>query len=86
MDTIDKSLERLQEIQNIMDFEINFMKDPDEKAWSRENVESIGTAIDTMRKYQQIEQIYLKWNHNHNISTSDAWVELIGVLENGNNN
>lgn len=51
-----------------------------------EHKEFIETAIDTMQKYQKIEEIYLKWNRNYDISTSDAWVELIGVLENGNNN
>lgn len=36
-----------------------------------------------LEKYQKIEQIYLKWNRNYDISTSDAWTELIGVLEDG---
>lgn len=41
------------------------------------------TAIDTMRKYQKIQEIYLKWNRNYDIQTSSAWIEVIEVLENG---
>lgn len=36
-----------------------------------------------LEELQKIEQIYLKWNRNYDISTSDAWTELIGVLEDG---
>ena len=42
------------------------------------------TAIDTMRKYQKIEQIISEWN-NHCISTQVAISEIANeVIEDGN--
>lgn len=56
--TIDASLNKLQEMYNIMEYEIGLIKEPDEKAWNREFINSLETAIDTMCKYQQLQADY----------------------------
>lgn len=48
--------------------------------------DSIDVAIDIMHKYQKIQEIYLKWNRNYDVPTSDAWTEIIGVIEDGKDN
>lgn len=43
--------------------------------------EALGVAIETMQKYQEIQEIYQKWNRNYGIQTSSAWIEVIEALE-----
>lgn len=43
-------------------------------------------AIETMRKYQQIEQIYQKWIEVNDFSYNQAMSQIGVVLEGGNNN
>ena len=42
------------------------------------------TAIDTMHKYQQIEQIYQEWNEVNDFSYNQAMRKIGEVLEDGN--
>lgn len=41
-------------------------------------------AIDTIRKYQKIEQIYQKWNEVNDFSYNQAMQKIGEVIENGN--
>jgi hypothetical protein len=41
-------------------------------------------AIDTMHKYQKIEQIYQKWNEVNDFSYNQAMQKIGEVLEDGN--
>jgi hypothetical protein len=41
-------------------------------------------AIDTMNKYQKIEQIYQKWNEVNDFSYNQAMQKISEVLEDGN--
>ena len=50
----------------------------------RQHNDILEMTIDTMRRYQKIQEIYLEWNRNYDKSTSDAWSNVIGVLEDGN--
>lgn len=46
-----------------------------------EHKEFIETAIETMRKYQQIEQIVKAWN---DMNSFDSMVQISEVVEDGN--
>jgi hypothetical protein len=41
-------------------------------------------AIETMNKYQKIEQIYQKWNEVNDFSYNQAMQKISEVLEDGN--
>lgn len=43
-------------------------------------------AIDTMRKFQKIKQIYQKWNEANDFSYNQAMQKIGEVLEDGNDN
>ena len=45
---------------------------------------SISTAIDTMRKYQMIEEIYKNWCYPTYFNATDAMNKLGEVLKDGN--
>ena len=45
--------------------------------------ESIDVAIETMRKYQTIKQIYQKWNDVNDFSYNQAMREIGEVIEDG---
>lgn len=42
-------------------------------------------AIETMRKYQQIEQIYQQWNEVNDFSYNQAMQKIGEVVEDGKN-
>lgn len=42
-------------------------------------------AIEIMRKYQKIEQIYKEWFSDAGRTSADAYVRIGEVLKNGNN-
>ena len=42
-------------------------------------------AIETMQKYQQIEQIYQQWNEVNDFSYNQAMQKIGEVVEDGNN-
>ena len=46
--------------------------------------ETLDVAIETMRKYQQIEQIYREWFSNTGRTSADAYERIGEVLKNGN--
>lgn len=46
--------------------------------------ESMMLAIDTMRKYQKIAQIYQKWNEVNDFSYNQAMSQIGEVLEDEN--
>ena len=47
--------------------------------------ETINFAVDTMRKYQQIVQIYQKWNEVNDFSYNQAMQKIGEVVEDGRN-
>lgn len=51
---------------------------------SRLTVDACEGAIDTMRKYQQIVQIYQKWNDVNDFSYNQAMQKIGEVVEDGN--
>lgn len=68
--SIDDAIKR---INNIMFTKFTTVKDED----------AFFTAIDTMRKYQEIEQIYQKWNEVNDFSYNQAMQKIGEVLEDG---
>ena len=49
-----------------------------------EHKEFIETAIDIMRKYQQIKQIYKEWFSDKGHTSADAYVRIGEEVEDGN--
>lgn len=49
----------------------------------KQHEESKKVAIDTMRKYQQKEQIYQKWNEVNDFSYNQAMQQIGEVVEDG---
>ena len=78
--TIDEAIEYNENLKTYM--EINDKQGTHK--FLEENHIALNMAIETMRKYQKIQEIYLKWNRNYDIQTSSAWTEVIEVLEDGN--
>ena len=52
---------------------------------SPRHYETLDVAIETMRKYQQIEEIYKYWCYSTYSNATDAMNKLGGVLKGGNN-
>lgn len=48
--------------------------------------EAVQIAINTMRKYQKIEQIYREWFSDTGRTSADAYVRIGEVLKDGNDN
>ena len=75
-------------IHNLSMYDVNEYGNAELHTWYKgieeDMEESFKVAIETMRKYQKIQEIYLKWIRNYDITTSSAWTEVIEVLENGN--
>ncbi len=84
--TIDVSLNKLQEMYSIMEYEIGLIKEPDEKAWNREFINSLETAIATMRKYQKIEEVIKETDDLSTIRCSISFSRIREVVEDGNDN
>ena len=49
-------------------------------------IESLETAIDTMRKYQKIQTIYERFQKDGGYYHHMAWLDVMEVIENGNDN
>lgn len=50
---------------------------------NKEFVEALELSVKTMRKYQQIVQIYQKWNEVNDFSYNQAMQKIGEVLEDG---
>lgn len=48
--------------------------------------DSLAYAINTMRKYQKIEQIYERFQKDGDYYHHMAWLDVMEVLEDGNDN
>lgn len=51
-----------------------------------QEIESIQSAIDIMRKYQKIEQIIDDWEHDVYPTSDDALEDIERILKNGKDN
>lgn len=49
-----------------------------------EDIEAYDVAMNTMRKYQKIEKIFLKWHDNWSYQASMAMSDIEKVVEDGN--
>lgn len=84
--TIDEAERYLKLMLGGMKYAVSYWKDRDKEESDIEqtNVEAVKTALDTMRKYQKIEQIYQKWNEVNDFSYNQAMQQIGEVLEDGN--
>lgn len=76
--TIDKSIENLVLLKKLEDSLGNISANTNSVA-----SQSLECAVDTMRKYQKIEQIYQKWNEVNDFSYNQAMREIGEVIEDG---
>lgn len=84
--TIDEAEHYLKLMLGGMKYAVSYWKDRDKEESDIEqtNVEAVKNALDTMRKYQKIEQIYQKWNEVNDFSYNQAMQQIGEVLEDGN--
>lgn len=68
--TIDKAIPKIQFVRNALNDDMEIAKAYD-------------LAIDTMRKYQKIEEIYQKWIEVNDFSYNQAMSQIGVVLEDG---
>lgn len=65
----------------------NYYNDVDIDAYigfDNEDNNAIETALDTMRKYQKIQEIHKKWFCDY--TSAEAYTKISEVLKNGNDN
>ena len=65
----------------------NYYNDTDIDAYigfDKEDNNAIEIALDTMRKYQKIEQIYKEWFSDIGRTSADAFTRIGEVLKDGN--
>lgn len=81
--SIDDSERYLRLMLSGMEYAVEYWKDKDKEESDIEqtNVEAVKTALDTMRKYQQIEQLYQKWNEVNDFSYNQAMSQIGEVVE-----
>ena len=77
--TIEQKIKTLLELYHYIKGDTHFCGYNEETA-----TQSLETAIDTMRKYQRIEQIYQKWNEVNDFSYNQAMRMIGEVVEDGN--
>lgn len=80
--TIDDNVDFLNEAK---DFFEDVANDPKIKETIKTYciIESLETAISTMRKYQKITEIVTKWHNDLSFKTSMAMTEIKEVIEDG---
>ena len=72
--TIDESIKHLERI---------FVNEKENQFYVFSTT-SISVALDAMRKYQKIEQIYQQWNEVNEFSYNQAMQKIGEVVEDGN--
>jgi spore coat polysaccharide biosynthesis protein SpsF (cytidylyltransferase family) len=75
--TIDKAIDRLEDLHFEQDnWEYGELTDD-----CLLNREALRLAIETMRKYQKIQEIYQKWNEVNDFAYNQAMKEIGEVIE-----
>lgn len=82
--SIDDSERYLRLMLGGMEYAIEYWKDKDKEESDIEqtNVEAVKTALNTMRKYQKIEQIVKAWN---DMNSFDSMVQISEVVKDATN-
>lgn len=88
--TIDEAESYLELMLGGMRYAVIYWKDIDKEESDIEqtNVETVETALDTMRKYQKIQEIVKTWKDDSWTDgiSEDCMEKISGVMEDGNGN
>lgn len=84
--SIDDSERYLRLMLSGMEYAVEYWKDKDKEESDIEqtNVEAVKTALDTMRKYQKIEELYDYWRSGKCEYTISCMENIGKVLKDGN--
>ena len=67
-----------------LEYAILLIKQDGKDYLDERDIPILETAIDTMRKYQKIEQIYKEWFSDAGHTSAEAYGRIGEVLKNGN--
>jgi hypothetical protein len=82
--SIDESLENLKTLQiDYQQFHDDVWQDPESYGIM---AESLQVAVETMQKYQKIQEIYERYQKDGDYYHYMAWIDVMEVLEDGNDN
>ena len=82
--SIDDKIHHLQTLRNVWKIELRHSFNTTEKEINQGIVDSLDSAIDTIRKYQKIEELYDYWRNGKCEYTISCMENIGKVLRDGN--